>query len=246
MKQLLEIINGEGGVLATLDDKGLSNTQKAAQVADLMKLYDGVISSTTYKGERLLTGGDFSGTNDKDLNPLKKTYRLGGDDGTNPYTVTVSIVSLASNDVGGIGDYDADDGHLDIKAPAATVFTNDEDGDKEVEDYRAKVVEALNTISTAYGNIGLNQQTVATNQKLLDSRLLNVTSAEGRISNTDIAYESSRMARAELLAQNSMSSILYTRRYASFAVSSLFGYDRPSLGQCFRKRKWGIAKRGTC
>jgi flagellin len=91
----------------------------------------------------------------------------------------------------------------------------------------AAVVGAAETlvtaISKALGVLGGSQKIIATNQRLLDSRLTNVTAAEGRISNADIAIESSRMARAELLAQNAMSSILYTRKYAAFAVSSLFG-----------------------
>ena len=83
--------------------------------------------------------------------------------------------------------------------------------------------ETLQTkIAEELGKLGGSQKIVAMNQRLLDSRLTNVTAAEGRISNADIAVESSRMARAELLAQNAMSSIMYTRNYAAFAVSSLF------------------------
>jgi flagellin-like hook-associated protein FlgL len=89
--------------------------------------------------------------------------------------------------------------------------------------YRARVADALTEITTAMGNLGMKQQIAATNQRLLDSRLTSVTASEGRISNADVAIESSRMARAELLAQNAMSSIMYTRNYAAFAVRSLFG-----------------------
>jgi flagellin-like hook-associated protein FlgL len=53
--------------------------------------------------------------------------------------------------------------------------------------------------------------------------LTSVTATEGRISNADIAVESSRMARAELIAQNSMNSIMYSRSFAAFSVRSLFG-----------------------
>ena len=86
----------------------------------------------------------------------------------------------------------------------------------------ATLTTALDTLSTAAGELGLKQQIVGMNQRLLDSRLTSVTAAEGRISNADIAVESSRMARAELLAQNSMNSIMYTRSFAAFSVSSLF------------------------
>ena len=82
---------------------------------------------------------------------------------------------------------------------------------------------ALQTkIAEELGVLGGSQQVVAMNQRLLDSRLTSVVAAEGRISNADIAVESSRMARAELLAQNAMSSIMYTRNFAAFSVTSLF------------------------
>jgi flagellin-like hook-associated protein FlgL len=230
MQQLLEILNGSttdpsnGGLLKILDDPLLTLEQKATQAADYMKLYDGVINTTVYNGQKLLVGGEVDAT-DKVLLPLSKTYRLGGDDGTAPYTLTVSIVSLASSDVGGIGDYTSATTPIDtlnISVPLVSGKPKFADED-ELEAYRASVAEALKTVSTAFGNLGMNQQIASTNQKLLDSRLTSVTASEGRISNADIAVESSRMARAELLAQNAMSSILYTRRYAAFAVGSLFG-----------------------
>jgi len=206
MQQLIEIINGSptdpssGGLLRMLDDPLLTLTQKAEQVADFMRLYDSVINTTVYNGQKLI-GGDLALTG--------KTYQLGGTDGATPpvpLTMVVKIVNLSSDKV-------ADN---DLAAPAT--FTNE----AAVASYRADVVEALGTITKAYGDLGMKQQIAATNQRLLDSRLTSVTAAEGKISNADIAIESSRMARAELLAQNAMSSIMYTRSYAAFAVSSLF------------------------
>jgi flagellin len=203
MTQLIEIINGSptdpssGGLLKMLDDPLVSLTAKASQVADFIKLYDAVTNKTTY-------GKDGStGLPQKLLaDAPTKTYQLG--DGTG--TLTVAIPSLASATVGG-----------NITAP--TSFADE----AAVTTYKGKVETALTTITTALGNLGMKQQIAATNQRLLDSRLTSVTAAEGRISNADVAVESSRMARAELLAQNAMSSIMYTRNYAAFAVSSLFG-----------------------
>jgi len=177
ISQLIEILNGSptdpssGGWIKMLNDPGLTDEQKVAASIDFAALYNAVLDTTKYNGEKLLDG------------TVNKKYQLG--DGTNKLTVTIADLSLTAN------------------TPS-------------------DLTEILETITTAYGDLGLKQQIVATNQRLLDSRLTSVTAAEGRISNADIAIESSRMARAELLAQNAMSSIMYTRNYAAFAVSSLF------------------------
>ena len=202
MSQLVEIINGSqtdpssGGLLKMLDDPLLSLAQKTAQTTDFIKLYDAVTNKTTYGKD----GG--TGLPQKLLTDApSKTYQLGDGAGT----LTVAIPALDSATVG-------------ITAPTSA-FADE----AAVKTYRDSVETALTSITTALGNLGMKQQIAATNQRLLDTRLTSVTAAEGRISNADVAIESSRMARAELLAQNAMSSIMYTRRYASFAVSSLFG-----------------------
>ena len=201
MSQLVEIINGSqtdpssGGLLKMLDDPLLSLAQKTAQTTDFIKLYDAVTNKTTYGKD----GG--TGLPQKLLaDAPSKTYQLGDGAGT----LTIAIPALDSATVG-------------IAAPTSP-FADE----TAVKTYRDGVETALTSITTALGNLGMKQQIVATNQKLLDTRLTSVTSAEGKISNADIATESSRMARAELLAQNAMSSIMYTRNYAAFAVSSLF------------------------
>ena len=204
MQQLVEIINGSptdpsnGGFLKMLDDPLLTFAQKQTMAEDFLKLYDGVVSSTRYNGQKLI-GGDLT---------TAKTYMLGGVDSTSaPLTMSVSIADLSSDKVSG--------GTNGIQTSILAT-----EGD--LPGYRARVASALNEITTAMGNLGMKQQIAATNQRLLDSRLTSVTSSEGRISNADIAVESSRMARAELLAQNAMNSIMYTRSYAAFAVNSLF------------------------
>ena len=132
---------------------------------------------------------------------LTKTYQLGGGAGT--LEVQLSDFTTAS----GMG--------TTLKgAIEATTFDS--------EAVLGAAQELQTAIATALGTLGGSQSIVVMNQRLLDSRLTSVTAAEGRISNADIAIESSRMARAELLAQNAMSSIMYTRNYAAFAVSSLF------------------------
>ena len=137
--------------------------------------------------------------NESLLEGTNETYQLGDGVGT----LAVTIASLSS-----------DGGAADDLADAIDNF--------DADDVLEAATDLLEVLSKAAGELGMKQQIAAQNQTLLDSRLTSVTAAEGRISNADIAVESSRMARAELLAQNAMSSIMYTRSYAAFAVSSLF------------------------
>jgi flagellin-like hook-associated protein FlgL len=211
MLQLLEIIRGSdtkdetnSGILGQLLGS-LDFDQKKAVAQDFMKLYDAAVATTTYGtkvdgGETKplkLLGGDLADT--------AKVYQLG--DGVGKLEVKIKDLSSASG------------GAAEALKTAIAAIADDDTLQAAVDAARG----LLDTISTELGTIGGQQKVVGTNMKLLDSRLTSVSSAEGRISNADIAAESSRMARAELLAQNAMSSILYTRSYAAFAVGSLFG-----------------------
>ena len=199
MKQLLEVLRGtdpsdptNGGLLGELYGSADYAAKKTAAL-DFLKLYDSVVDSTKYGSEKLLAP---TGA------PVTKTYQLGGGQ---TLGVVLTDLSTASTDGAAL-------------KTAINAITSD-------ATFSAAITAAedlLSTISTAAGTLGSSQKIVAMNQKLLDSRLTSVTASEGRISNADIAVESSRMARAELLAQNAMNSIMYTRGYAAFAVSSLF------------------------
>jgi flagellin len=85
------------------------------------------------------------------------------------------------------------------------------------------VNDAVNSLAKSRAQIGSSQNLLTANTDHLDNLLTTVTESEGKISNTDTALESSRLARNELLAQMAMSSILYSRQFAAFSVSSLFG-----------------------
>jgi len=201
MMQLLDLLRGSetndttnGGLIGEMGGS-MTEAQKEVVAKNFLKLYDSVIASTQYNNEKLLALPTTSAT---------KTYQLGGGQ-----TLDVIFSDLSSATTGA-----ADDLKTEI-AKTGTAFSS------------ADVIDAAKTlqtaISTALGTLGGSQKIVAQNQKLLDSRLTSVSASEGRISNADIAVESSRMARAELLAQNAMNSIMYTRSYAAFSVSSLFG-----------------------
>lgn len=85
------------------------------------------------------------------------------------------------------------------------------------------VQEAIVSLSNTRGRIGSTQKYVLdVNTENLENQISLTTDAEARISNTDVALETSRLARQELIAESAMNSILYSRQFASFAVASLF------------------------
>ena len=82
--------------------------------------------------------------------------------------------------------------------------------------------EAVNMVATQRGKIGAVQKHVLdANANNLDFQLEKVSEAEALISNTDMALESSRLNRAELLAQSAMSSILYSQSFRQFVLNAL-------------------------
>jgi flagellin len=198
--QLLEILRGPdikdptGGLIGEL---GNGSDYEAIQAAatKVMQLYDATVARSRYDGDPVLMG-------------FSATYQLGGG-----MTIDASVSDWSTTDNSG-----SDDGLAFALADAIK--------DLEDEDTRQTALDEAGALLTALtkemGELGSTQRVISQNQKLLDSRLTNVMGAEGKISNADIANESSRLARAELLAQNAMNSIMYSRSYAAFAVTSLF------------------------
>ncbi|MDR1478516.1 MAG: hypothetical protein LBJ00_06190 [Planctomycetaceae bacterium] len=94
---------------------------------------------------------------------------------------------------------------------------------ENVDTARQAITEFASQIATERGRLGTIQKNVlVTNQNNLEDQLAIVTESEAAISNTDVAFETSRLARQELIANSAMSAILYARSFSQFAVSSLF------------------------
>jgi flagellin len=100
------------------------------------------------------------------------------------------------------------------------------EGENENE-YIVRAQEAIadfaTQIATERGRLGTIQKNVlVTNQYNLEDQLAIVTAEEAAISNTDVALETSRLSRQELIAESAMNVISYARSFSQFAVSSLF------------------------
>ena len=205
MMQLLNLIVGsdpnnpdDGGLIGAMSGS-MTNEAKKAFADNFMRMYDVAVNTTRFNGD-LLLGSDGG---------MNKTYQLGHGAGAGTLAVTIANLSSAT---GGAAE--------NLATAIGLIHTGQ---DSTIQDVIAAARTLQTNIAGHLGTLGGNQNVIAMNQRLLDSQLTTLTAAEGRISNTDVAVESSRMARAELLAQNAMNSIMYNRRFASFTVSSLFG-----------------------
>jgi flagellin-like hook-associated protein FlgL len=199
MTNLIEVLYGTdvqnpnaGSLLGVLNNESGLGWQEIQTAAQNIMKLYDTTVASTMYGETAIFDGGYT-----------KTFQLGGG---NTLSATISDLSTAT----GAAAKDLADAITGItdetKIPAAIA-----------------AAKALGlAIGKEQGTLGSVQKIVLQNQQLLESRYTNVVAAEGKISNANLALESSRLARSELLAQNAMNSIMYSRGYAAFAVLSLF------------------------
>ena len=133
-----------------------------------------------------------------------------GKDVVSPYRLNVGIQDMRTTQIGG------PTGKLDELR--SLNYGNDAQLKKALEIAQ----EAIKDVASSRGRLGTAQNLMSANRENLEDQLVLITDAEAKISNTNVAEETSRLARYELIAQSAVSSIQYSRAFASFAVSSLF------------------------
>jgi len=95
-------------------------------------------------------------------------------------------------------------------------------GTDAVEVLKGYVDTLISDLATESGRLGYKQDAVTTAKNVFAQQTTSLKSAEANISSVDTALEGSNLARAELLAQNSMNVIQYSRSFASFVATSAF------------------------
>lgn len=136
------------------------------------------------------------------------TFNLGKDVGVNQ--LKIGIGNANSPFLGGASGTLADLMNLDFDNEADVALASN------------IVDEALSSVVNDRARIGLAVNNIEISSENLDSQFVSTTEAEALISNTDVAMESSRLARLELLAESAMNAILYSRSFAQFIAGSLF------------------------
>ncbi|MCL2004649.1 MAG: hypothetical protein FWG73_00645 [Planctomycetaceae bacterium] len=180
----------DGGLLGLIYDDNLTADVKRQQINDILNMIDGTVRATTYNGKRLLDGstGELLFQLGKDVQESMQ-YRM-------------TIANMTTTQLGGAS------GTLH---ELRTIDLDSEDGKARAY---AIVNEAHNATTVQRGSIGAVQKHVLdSNARSLESQLEMVSESEALISNADMAFESSRLNRAEILAQSTLYSILYYRNF---------------------------------
>ena len=186
------------GLLGLIYDDTIPADLKQQQINNILNMIDSTIRSTTYNGKRILDGS-----------AGELLFQLGKDvQETLQYRMT--LPNMTTTNLGGASGvlYELRTIDLETEAGQARAY--------------AIVNEANNMVAVQRGTIGSVQKWVLeSNTKRLDTQLEKVSEAEGVLSNADTALESSRLNRAEILAQSAMSAILYSRSFGQFITNLL-------------------------
>ena len=190
----------DNGLIGLIYDDTLPADMRQQQINDILNMIDGTARSTNYNGKRMLDG---SMSHEGALFQLGKDVRDSMQYRMAMPSMTVSYLGGAS---GVLEDLRSIDLGTDAgKAKAYSIIN-----------------EAVNMVARQRGIIGSVQKNVLdSNAKNLDIQLEKVAESEGLISNVDMALESARLNRAELLAQSAMSAIQYSRNFASYIANLL-------------------------
>ena len=188
----------DNGLLGLIYDDTLPADMKRQQINDILTMIDGTVRSTTYNGKKLLDGS-----------ADELLFQLGKDvQESMQYRMT--LPNMTTSQLGGAS------GTLN------DLRTMDLDSEEGKAQAYAIVNEAISMVAVQRGTVGIVQKWVLdSNAQRLDTQLEKVSEAEGLISNADMALESSRLNRAEILAQSVMSAILHSRSFGQFMVNLL-------------------------
>jgi flagellin-like hook-associated protein FlgL len=199
-RMLLGDINNrdDNGLLGLIYDDTLPTDMRRQHINDILSLIDGTARSTAYNGKRPLDGS------------MQDVLFQLGKDVQDSMQYRFSLPSMTTTHLGGAS------GTLD---ELRTIDLDTEEGKATAYSI---INEAVNMVAKQRGTIGAVQKYVLdSTTKYLDTQLEKVSEAEGLLSNADMALESSRLNRSELLAQSAMKAILYSRNFGQFILNAL-------------------------
>ena len=112
------------------------------------------------------------------------------------------------------------DGNIDQKMDLAQL--EDSDGINQVDDVAISMFTAIiQKIADARAENGAEQQRIQTSYALHSSNLVNLEAAHGRIMDVDVALESTRFARHNVLVQASASMTAQANQLTQVALTLL-------------------------
>ena len=187
-KMLVGDINNkdDGGLLGLIMDDRLSPEMKKEQIDKVLTMIDTAARGATYNGKRLLDGS-----------MGEVVFQLGKDvEASMQHRMTMPDMT-----------------NLGLHELRSMDWSNEADRAKAY----SIVNDAIQRTAVERGTIGAVQRFVLdASARNLETQLERTMETEGLISNVDMAVESSRLHRAEILAQSAMSAILHSRGFERF------------------------------
>ena len=190
----------DNGLIGLIYDDTLPADMRQQQINDILNLIDGTARATNYNGKRMLDGS---------MSHEGALFQL-GKDVQDSMQYRMEMPNMTTTNLGGASGklYELREIDLDTDAGKALAYSI--------------VNEAVTMVARQRGIIGSVQKNILDNNaRNLDIQLEKISEAEGLISNVDMAWESSQLNRAELLAQSAMSAILYSQNFASYIANLL-------------------------
>jgi flagellin len=189
----------DNGLIGLIYDTTLPTDMKMQQINDILSLIDSTVRVTNYNGKRMLDGSMVEGA----------LFQL-GKDVQDSQQYRMAMPSMTTSHLGGASGTLFDLQTIDLETDEGKALAY------------SIINEAINMVATQRGTIGAVQKYVLDNNaKNLDVQLERVSESEALISNVDMALESSRLNRAEILAQSAMNAILYSRNFGQFILNAL-------------------------
>ena len=185
-------VQASTGTLGTEEREYLNDEFKA-----LMTEIDRIANVTEFNGMYLLNGASSGGV----------SFQVGLNDSTND-RITVSIAAINTASIGGTGA-----GNMLVSQSISTA-TNAQDALDIID-------EAIKDISGARGGLGAVQNRLQTTVNNLATQRENISSANSRIRDVDVADETVSMTRSQILMQAGVSVLAQANQLPSMALSLL-------------------------
>ena len=191
----------DGTSILQIIDGGLNNI---SQILDRLKTLATESATDTFSGSRTTLNNEFTSL----LSEIDRQAANIGLNAAGTYNKSLSVY------IGG-GNTAANSAvTIDLSGVGNTVDSTGLTVNGKTVDTQANAKTAITAINTAIGNLGLVQGTVGTGENLLQyasslasSQITNISAAQSRIRDADIASEAANLTKAQTLQQTSIAAL---------------------------------------
>jgi len=198
MSQTAEGGMGEAGNILTRMRELAMQSSNGTMSTDDRAIIDTEFTELVEELDRISTDTEFNGTALLDGTTASVNIQVGLDSGD---VIDISMVSVASADLG------VDASAVDTEANAGTAL--------------AAIDTAIQTVNTARGTVGADQNRLQSSLRSILSTRENLSAAESRIRDVDVASETANLTRNSILQQAATSVLSQANAQPQLALSLL-------------------------